>query len=522
LEFLIKNIRKKVIKDALNAGFPKDDLPLSEGGRGATAYGDAIALYLSFLLDQLTNQLSNICGWNNINQQMIITFARQAIPMMWGFAEANPFSNSSGSINNLHQRMINGFKNIPLGNPGKVVLTDTKKGIKAQNIIISTDPPYFDNIGYADLSEFFYVWQKRTIGNFFPNILKEITTPKTDEINAIRMRHGSKTKAIKYFSSSMIKALKGIAEASHEAFPITIYFAFKKTGSKTEGKHPQEWVTFLEALLHAGLIIVRTWPFKTESPNKLKSKVNTLETSLVIVCRKRNYEGLRISYNDFCNELKKTVIRELKILIGTKDGHLPIAPVDLAQAIIGPGMGTYSRYEAVLNPDGSSVRVGDALELIHKYFIGYLKPTKRDFDNETLFCVNWFESNGFGKGNIEDAKKLSETHNISLKMLRQSSVININKNLVYLVRWQDYPTTDFRTKTNLKKIKWSQWKELHQHIKITNSELGEMERSDYIHIRDKLTKLRKMVYFLYEVCDKNKNAKYAVYYNHLILLWNKF
>jgi putative DNA methylase len=336
---LIQEARATIKADALAAGMADDGHGLDTGGTGATAYSEGIAVYLSFLINQVANHSSSICGWNSANTQMRSVFARQAIPMVWDYAESNPFCDSSGSFNNLFERQVKGFGALNDSGNGFAIQSDASNQIVSINKVISSDPPYYDNIGYADLSDFFYVWLRRALRSVYPSLFATMAVPKAEELVATPYRHGNKEKAEQFFLNGMTEAMHRLADQAHPAFPTTIYYAFKQSDTTDVGTGNTGWETFLEAVLKAGFAITGTWPMRTEKEGRvIGNGTNALASSIVLVCHPREANASTISRREFIRELKQELTEAIDVMIGGADGVSPVAPVDLAQAVIGPGM----------------------------------------------------------------------------------------------------------------------------------------------------------------------------------------
>ena len=344
---LVQQLRERVQRDAVAAELLCHDRPLQDGGRGATAYAEAVGVYLAFLVGQIANHSSMICGWNNVNTQMRSVFSRQAIPMVWDFAESNPLCGSSGSYSNLLARQVKGF--VTLGNDdlrGEAAQIDVNHQAVSVNKVVSTDPPYYDNIGYADLSDFFYVWLRRTVQSIFPYLFATLEVPKAEELVATPYRHGGRKNAEAFFLDGMTRAMHRLAEQAHPAFPVTIYYAFKQSeGDGENGTARTGWETFLYAVILAGFSICGTWPIRTEKPGRVRETgSNALASSILLVCRARLMNASTATRRDFLTILRSELPRALRLL---QAGN--IAPVDLAQAAIGPGMAVFTRYAKVLD-----------------------------------------------------------------------------------------------------------------------------------------------------------------------------
>ena len=304
---LVQEARDRVRRDAIGASLPDDGEPFAHGGIGASAYADAIAVYLAFLVDQLSNHQSSNCGWNAVNTQMRTVFARQAIPMVWDYAESNVFGNSSGSFRNLFERLIKGFSAIPARQFGHAFQADAARPrVIHPHGIVSTDPPYYDNIGYADLSDFFYVWLRKSLKSVFPELLSTVVAPKVEELVATPGRHGGKAKAENFFLRGMTSAMSSISEWAHPGIPITIYYAFKQTEvSRAAETANTGWDTFLASVIEAGMAISGTWPIRTEGSGRMRDNdSNALASSIVLVCRPRPADAATITRREFLNSLK--------------------------------------------------------------------------------------------------------------------------------------------------------------------------------------------------------------------------
>jgi len=437
---LIQEARNQAVIDAKAAGLKNDNLGIDAGGNGATAYGDALAVYLSAALGKASDYNSSICSWISGGQTMRNTFGRQAIPMVWDFAEANTIGNSTGCfLSGIDQicRVINRFTPAACGIAQQ---QDAATQDTSINKVVSTDPPYYDNIGYADLSDYFYVWMRRSLRSIYPDLFATMAVPKAEELVATPYRHGSKEKAEVFFLDGMTKAISNLAEKAHPAFPVTIYYAFKQSETKEGSTSSTGWETFLEAVIRAGFSIDGTWPMRTEMANRMiGSGANALASSVVLVCKKRKIEAETVSRREFQRELREQMPEALEAMVGGETGATPIAPVDLAQAAIGPGMAIYSKYADVLNQDGSKLSVHEALVLINRSITDYLNPDSGNFDADTLFCDNWFSQYGWGEGPFGEADTLARAKGTSVDGVHSAGVIEAAGGKVRLLQWSEYP-----------------------------------------------------------------------------------
>lgn len=402
-------------------------------------------------------------------------------------------------------------------NSGLAVQQDAATQDISRLKVVSTDPPYYDNIAYADLSDFFYVWMRRTLKNIYPEIFSTLAVPKSEELVAAAYRHGSKEAAEQFFLTGMTSAIKNIADKAHSSFPVSIYYAFKQSETKDGATSSSGWETFLEAVISAGFSIDGTWPMRTEMANRMVgSGANALASSVVLVCKKREIESESVSRRQFQRELREEMPEALEAMIGGSTGASPIAPVDLAQAAIGPGMAIFSKYEAVLNQDGSKMSVHDALILINRAITDYLNPDSGNFDNDTLFCDDWFSQYGWGQGQFGEADTLARAKGTSVDGVRDAGVIESGGGKVRLLKWSEYPT-DWDPKTD---TRTPVWEACHQMIRVLNQQ-GEAEAGALLaRMPERGEHIRQLAYHLYTLCERKKWAEEARAYNELIGSWH--
>lgn len=433
---LIGEAQKKAESDAVAAGLADDGVGLADGGAGARAYGESVGVYLAFVIDQLTNQCSSICGWNAPNTQMRTVFARQAIPMTWDYAESNPFSNSSGCFDNVFNLELQAFEGL-VGRhaiPGIARQQDAQSDNGMRGIVVSTDPPYYDNIGYADLSDYFYVWLRRSLRNTYPQLFSTMLVPKHEELVATPYRENrGKEGARTFFEEGMFHTFKQVYEYAREDVPVTIYYAFKQ--SETESKNDIEstastgWETMLSAIIKAGFSITGTWPMKTEKPGRtIGNGANALASSIVLVCRKRPEGAPMGTRRDFVMALKRELHAALDELRSSN-----IAPVDLAQSAIGPGIGVYSRFSQVLEADGSPMTVRAALQIINQELDAYFSDQDGELDRESRFCVDLYTQKAFDTISFGEADVLARAKNVSIEGLAAKGLLASAKGHVHLL-----------------------------------------------------------------------------------------
>lgn len=517
---LVPEAIARVRADALAAGMPDDGRGLDAGGNGATAYAEAVGVYLAFGVSKSSDYWSNVCTWRSDPKNLGIghVFSRQAIPISWDYVEANPFSESSGNWLVSLDWITRVAGTLNQGGLGFVRQADAQTQTVSANKVISTDPPYYDNISYADLSDFFYVWLRRSLRPIFPKLYATLAVPKAEELVAAPYRHGSKEQAETFFLDGMTAAMHNLAQQAHPAFPVTIYYAFKQSDtSEGDGTHSTGWETFLEAVLRAGFTLTGTWPMRTELGNRMiGSGTNALASSIVLVCRPRDAAADTISRREFQRQLREHLPEALETMIGGTSGQSPIAPVDLAQAAIGPGMAIYSQYAQVLNQDGTPMRVHDALVLINREITEYLTPDAGSFDADTLFANGWFEQYGWAEGPFGEADVLARGKGTSVAGVAEAGVVQSGAGKVRLLRWADYPTgwnpaTDHRAPV---------WEATHHLIRALNTQGEAAAGALLAAMPDKAEPVRQLAYHLYTLCERKKWAEDARAYNELITAWH--
>lgn len=377
--------------------------------------------------------------------------------------------------------------------------------------VVSTDPPYYDNIGYADLSDFFYVWLRRSLRPIFPSLYATLAVPKAEELVATPHRHGGSDAAEQFFLNGMIRTIHNLAEHAHPAFPVTIYYAFKQAETMTDaGTSSTGWETFLEAVLRAGFSITGTWPMSTERENRTRNQEsNALASSIVLVCRKRDADAQTISRRDFLRELN-TVLPDALIDMTRGGVNSPVEPVDLSQAIIGPGMAIFSQYAAVLEADGKPMSVRTALQLINRFL------AEDDFDHDTQFCLHWFEGQGWAEGKFGDADVLARAKGTSVGGLQESGVVDSGGGKLRLLRWAELPKdwspeTDTRTPV---------WEALHQLIRALNQDGESAAGALLARMPARAEPMRALAYRLYTLCERKGWAEEARAYNELVAAWS--
>jgi putative DNA methylase len=510
---LVHEAQERVKCDAHAAGLPDDSKPLDEGGIRSTAYSQVVSVYLGCVLSRLASYNNSICHWNMKGGSVGQIFARQAIPISWDYIEVNPFAKMSGNWFGGVEWVCDVLNNfISVKFVGVAQQLDASKQELSARKFVSTDPPYYDNISYADLSDFFYVWLRRSLKPVFPDLFATLTVPKAEELVATPFRHGGKEKAEAFFLDGMTQAMHRLAEQAHPGAPITIYYAFKQseTDSNT-GTSSTGWETFLEAVSRAGLQVSGTWPIRTEKQGRSRANdSNALASSIILVCRKRRVDAPAVSRREFLRELNAVLPEALdEMTKGSGDDRSPVAPVDLSQAIIGPGMAVFSKYAAVLEANGSPMSVHIALQLINRFL------AEDDFDHDTQFCLHWFEQNGWKEGRFGNADTLARAKGTSVDRLRGAGVVESGGGIVRLRKWSEYPS-DW---TPQSEARLPVWETLHQFVRALKNE-GESGAGRLLAaVSGKSEAIRQLAYRLHTLCERQGWSEDARAYNELITSW---
>lgn len=508
---LVQRAIVRVRDDALLAGMSDDGLGLDQGGDGATAYAQAIGVYLAFAIDRLAMTGNSLVRWNNVGEKAQHCFGRQALPMLWDYAEPNFLADATGSLSAAIFYSYDPLQWLPAETQGAVVQADAQRQVISQDKVISTDPPYYDNVPYADLSDFFYVWLRRSLKPIFPSLFATMAVPKHEELVAKPYLHGGKEKAEVFFLDGMTAAMHNLSERAHPGFPVTIYYAFKQAETKGGiGTHSTGWETFLAAVIKAGFALTGTWPMHTEMKTRQRAmSSNALASSIVLVCRKRAIDATAILRRDFIRELNATLPDALAEM--TRGGiNSPVAPVDLSQAIIGPGMEVFSKYSAVLEANGSEMSVRSALQLINR-FLG-----EDDFDHDTQFCLAWFEQHGWAGGKYGDADVLARAKGTSVGGLTDAGVVESGGGDLRLLKWAEMPRDWLPETDNRVPV----WEALHQLIRALNQDGESAAGTLLARMPDKTAGLTALTYRLYTLCERQGWTEEARAYNELQGAWS--
>ena len=509
---LVDEARQQALADALAAGMDDDPTPLRDGGTGAHAYAEAVSVYLTFAVSKCADYWSSLCSWHVARTMIRSTFARQALPMNWDFAEANPLSDSTGNWLAMVDWTHKALAQTPAQGVGIAVQRDAAASGPSQ-VMVSCDPPYYDNIGYADLSDFFYVWLRQSLGGVFPDVCSTLLAPKAQELIAAPYRHeGDKGQAERFFEDGLVKVFTKLSEAQDQRFPMSVFYAFKQAETSGDGDTASTgWETFLEGLIGAGVQITGTWPVRTELANRMRSQAsNALASSIVLVCRPRPDSAPLASRREFLDRLAVELPDALAHLRGVN-----IAPVDLAQAAIGPGMAIYSRYSRVIEADGTPMGVRDALAAINAVLDETLESSETDLDADTRWALTWYAQHGFDPGDYGQAEQLSKSRNTSVEGLVQAGIAESRAGKVRLLARHELdenwsPAGDDRL---------TAWEAVN-HLAHTLETGGEQPAAGLLHQLSGLDDAaRDLAYRLHHISERNNRASDALAYNSLIQAW---
>lgn len=513
---LVGAARERVLADATAAGTPPDPTPLHESGAGTTAYADAVATYLAFLVSAVADDLSSIVTWRSSHGTGATrsTFARQALPMAWDFAEANPFSGAAGDLTSAAKAVSWVVDLLPVACHGAIHnINAPANSFPVRPILISTDPPYYDNIGYADLSDFFYVWLRRSVAGVWPNLFRRLTTPKSEELVATSYRHGGKDAAEAFFMRGMGDALAAMRNAATEAEPIAIYYAFKQSEVAADGVTSAGWASFLQAVVDAGLTVDGTWPVRTErGARTISLDANALASSIVLVCRRRAGAASDITEAEFIRILR----RELPAAI-EKIRKAGVGPVDMQQSVIGPGMGVFSRYRKVVGGDDSAMTVRSALSRINRVWEEIDQELDAAFDPETQVALAWYATYGFEARSSGDLIVLAQAKDTALDALFDTGVFTNHHGRAALTARDSLPVgwTPAGDKT------LTVWECAQHTARVLNAADGGAEAAGRLVAQMGATgdQARALAYRLFEIATQKGWTAEALVYNALAQEW---
>jgi putative DNA methylase len=513
LSDLVQGATERAQRDATQAGMPDDNKALQDGGTGARAYGDAVGVYLGGTVSKISSYHCSLAIWRANMGKSGRAFGRQAIPMVWDYPECNPSAGAGGDWEGAYNdaaKVLSTFGTNQVGH-AKQAAAQLKRDTARSAPVISCDPPYYDNMAYADLSDFFYVWLRRSLRSVYPDLFATLAVPKVEELVAAAYRHGSKEEAEKFFLDGMTQAMLRLAEQAHPAFPVTIYYAFKQSESDSvDGTASTGWETFLDAVIRSGFAVTGTWPMRTEQSAALKTLVNSLASSIILVCRRSGASAPSVTRREFVTALRAELPQALAHL---QRGN--IAPVDLAQAAIGPGMAVYTRYAQVLDAGGKPLSVREALALINQTLDEALAEQEGDFDADTRWALTWFEQQGFAEGEYGVAEQLSKSKNTSVSGMVDAGILESRRGKVRLLRPQDLPA-DWDPATD---PRLTAWEIVHHLIRVLDAG-GESAAAALLpRLGARAEVARELAYRLYTLCERKKRAAEALAYNGLVQSW---
>lgn len=509
------NVRDAILSDALKSGMPNEDAEL---------YAKHLSVFLSLCIDRCVDFNNSLCRWSASNQKVMNLFGRQAIPMVFDFAEANLFGSSVGSWNTCSEYVAKCVETITAGQSriGTARQIDAATGSNGiDNLLVSTDPPYYDNIGYASLSDVFYVWTRKTLASIYPELFSTVLVPKIPELTAAPERFdGDKEKAKQHFESGFRSTFMALRESMAPSYPLTVYYAFKQEDEDAGDEEDNNavdlttgWETLLEALVSSGFQITGTWPVRASQAWRMRSMgSNALASYIVLACRPRPDDAPQIASNQFRNELKRTLPAALRHL---QQGN--IAPVDFAQAAIGPGMAVYSRYSRILESSGRPMTVRTALGIINQTLSEVLSELEDDFDSDTRWAIAWFEQNGFGAGDYGDAELLSKAKVTAVSGLVQAGIVESKGGKVRLLSpaelsadWD--PNTDKRLTV---------WEMTHHLLRLYHFDKAGDEATAALlrKLGNQGEVARELAYRLHNISERKKWSQEAQGYNALVLGW---
>lgn len=510
---LVTEAQTMIEQDAKVSGFADDHIPLDGAGMGALAYSEAIAIYLTFGMSRMANSNNSLCRWTVTKTQVIPVFSRQAIPMIWDFAENNVFNGAAGDISIALDNVAKAIERLPTQYPSGIVSqydAQTDNGLR--NIMVSTDPPYYDNIGYADLSDFFYIWMKRSLHRICPKLFQTLLVPKAEELIATPYRHeGSTEKAKIFFEDGMLTACRQLYRYSRDDIPVTIYYAYKQSDLKDveEGRVSSGWETMLSAIIKAGFSITGTWPMRTEMANRsVASGTNALASSIVLACRKRPQDAPVCTRRNFINELKRELRPALQKLQSSN-----IAPVDLAQSAIGPGMGVFSKYAQVIEANGDVMSVRSALKIINQELDLYFNEQDGDLDSESRFCVELYSQFAFDNMKFGDANTLATAKNTTVAFMASHGTLYAQRGIVHLVERSELPNDICANEGCV-------WKLCQQLTYLMEKEGVEgCARAIFNMLGTNIERAKELAYRLHQIATRNNWSQEAYVYNSLIVAW---
>jgi putative DNA methylase len=502
----LSEVRGMVLADARDAGY-EGDIRLRDGGSGAGAYADAVVTYLALALSRLVDMCNALCGWETSRTQVRHVFTRQAIPMVWDYAENNPFNDAGGDFRTSLRSVIRAVSMLPSEGGGQVEQIDALALARSTTgHLVSTDPPYYDAVPYSDISDFFYVWLRPALSEVWPDEFATILTPKAAELVADSRRFGSRDGAREHFEDGMAAFMKAATDASYPDAPLTVYYAYKTS----ESGGSTGWATFLQSVIDAGLQVNATWPLRTELANRIRGLgSNALASSIVLACRRRDLSEPMATRAEFMAGLRRELPDAIRLL---QSGN--IAPVDLAQSTIGPGIKVFSRYSKVVEANGSSMLVSDALAIINDVLGEVLDGEEAELDRDTRFAVTWYTQNGYNSGRSGDADAQARAKNTSLSGIEDSGVGEARGGKFRLFERSELDP-DWDPVDDDRRTVWESTQYL-----VAALERSETEAADLLHrMGGYADRARQLAYVLFQRATEKGWAEEAGAYNGLITAW---
>ena len=509
---LVAEARERIRADAVTAGLADDEVPLHESGTGALAYAEAVSVYLAFAVSKCADYWSTICIWDRAGEKMGHTFPQQTLQMSWDYAEANPFSSSTGNWLSMLDRVAESLARLPTALPGDVTASDAGD-VESSSVLLSTDPPYYDNIGYSDLSDFFYIWLRRSLRGVYPDVCSTLLAPKSQELIAVPHRHdGNKKAAEAFFQQGIRSVFTRLRAVQHTQFPMAVYYAFKQAERSEEGVASTGWSTMLEGLIAAGWMITATWPMRTERSNRVRSlDSNALASSIVLACRPRP-EGAGIID-------RQGLLRALRDEMAGPIGDMQkaaVAPVDLRQAAIGPGMAVFSRYSRVVELTGEPMRVHAALQVINQVLEAILGEAEADLDPETRWAIAWYSQHFVDEGPYGIAEQLAVSMNVAVGALARSGIVESGGGTVRLLSRDELPA-DWQPSADVRTPIWKAT----QHLVRRLPEQGEGAAGALLaQLGPEGQACQALTYRLYSICETAR-PNLAGPYNDLAASWSE-
>lgn len=511
---LVSKARERVVKDALEARLPAGDR-LAAGGTGAEAYGDAVATYLTLAIERVAMSANSLCRWNAVGEKVQHMFGRQAISIVWDYGDANILGRATGSWTAAIDQIPNGLRGVVAGWGAKVSQADAST--RSYGMLLSTDPPYYDNVGYSDLSDFFYIWQRRSLKDIHPDLFRTLLVPKVEELVANPYRHDGKDGAKEFFEDGFRQVFARARESALSDYPITVYYAFKQSDTSDDGTASSGWETLLDGMIRTGWAITATWPVRSELSNRMRGQgSNALASSIVLALRPRPEDAPATDRRGFIAALQNELPRALRDL-----QHGRIAAVDLPQAAIGPGMAVFSRYSAVYEPNGSAMTVRSALARINEILDQVLNEQEGEYDAATRFAIAWYREYGYGTGSFGDADNMARSRNTAVAGLDRGGILTSRAGNVTLLKPEDLPA-DYDVAAD---AHTGAWEAAHHLIRLLNTAGIPAAGSLLATARQRPDgaideeQVKELSYLLFHIAEQKSRTGDALNFNSLVTSW---